>query len=191
RRGEPRRAGGAGEVRARPPEPGGVPGVPEPLQPRLYSISSSPLVTPGEVHLTVDVVRYEAGGRRRLGVASTLLADRLQPGARVKAYVQKAHGFALPRDGATPIIMVGPGTGIAPFRAFLWHRKATRATGRAWLFFGHQRESCDFFYRDDLEAFLAHGTLTRLSTAWSRDGAAKVYVQDRMREAGPELWAWL
>ncbi len=163
----------------------------EPLQPRLYSISSSPLVTPGEVHLTVDVVRYEAGGRRRLGVASTLLADRLQPGARVKAYVQKAHGFALPRDGATPIIMVGPGTGIAPFRAFLWHRKATKATGRAWLFFGHQRESCDFFYRDDLEAFLAHGTLTRLSTAWSRDGAAKVYVQDRMREAGPELWAWL
>jgi len=163
----------------------------EPLQPRLYSISSSPLVTPGELHLTVDAVRYEAGGRVRAGCASTYLADRLTPGDRVKVYVQKAHGFALPADGATPIIMVGPGTGVAPFRSFLWHRKAARATGRAWLFFGHQREATDFFYRDELEAFLATGTLTRLSTAWSRDGVQKVYVQDRMREAGPELWSWL
>jgi sulfite reductase (NADPH) flavoprotein alpha-component len=163
----------------------------EPLQPRLYSIASSPLVTPDQIHLTVDGVRYEVAGRKRLGVASTFLADRLEPGAQVKAYVQKAHAFALPTDGATPIVMVGPGTGVAPFRSFLWHRKATGAKGRAWLFFGHQHEATDFFYRDEFEAFLADGTLTRLSTAWSRDGAAKVYVQDRMREAGPELWAWL
>jgi sulfite reductase (NADPH) flavoprotein alpha-component len=163
----------------------------EPLQPRLYSISSSPLVTPGELHLTVDAVRYDAGGRARVGCASTYLADRLEPGGRVKVYTQKAHGFSLPPDGATPIIMVGPGTGIAPFRSFLWHRKAAQAKGRAWLFFGHQREATDFFYRDELEAFIATGTLTRLSTAWSRDATKKIYVQDRMREAGPELWAWL
>ncbi len=163
----------------------------EPLQPRLYSISSSPLATPGEVHLTVDAVRYEISGRQRLGVASTLIADRLEPGVRLKAYIQKAHGFALPADGATPIIMVGPGTGVAPFRSFLLHRKATGSKGRAWLFFGHQREAEDFFYRDELDALLAEGALTRLSTAWSRDGAEKVYVQDRMRQAGPELWSWL
>jgi sulfite reductase (NADPH) flavoprotein alpha-component len=163
----------------------------EPLQPRLYSISSSPLASPGEVHLTVDAVRYDISGRRRLGVASTLLADRLEPGAPLKAYIQKAHGFALPADGATPIIMVGPGTGVAPFRSFLLHRKASGAKGRAWLFFGHQREAEDFFYRDELRALQSEGTLTRLSTAWSRDGAEKVYVQDRMRQAGPELWSWL
>lgn len=163
----------------------------EPLQPRLYSIASCPLTTPGQLHLTVDGVRYDVGGRRRLGVASTFLADRLKPGARVKVYTQKAHAFGLPKDGATPVIMVGPGTGVAPFRSFLWHRKATKATGRTWLFFGHQHEATDFFYRDEFMGMLADKTLTRLSTAWSRDGAAKVYVQDRMREAGPELWAWL
>jgi sulfite reductase (NADPH) flavoprotein alpha-component len=163
----------------------------EPLQPRLYSISSSPLVTPSQVHLTVDAVRYNIAGRQRLGVASTFLADRLQPGTVLKVYIQRAHGFALPEDGGTPIVMVGPGTGVAPFRSFLWHRKAAKAKGRAWLFFGHQHEATDFFYRDECEAFLADGTLTRLSTAWSRDGKEKVYVQDRMREAGPELWAWL
>lgn len=163
----------------------------EPLQPRLYSISSSPLATPGEVHLTVDAVRYKIGERDRFGVGSTFLVDRLTPGSTLKSYVQKAHGFALPPDPKMPVIMVGPGTGIAPFRSFLWHRKATRATGRAWLFFGHQHEACDFFYREEMEAFKADGTLTRLSTAWSRDGAQKVYVQDRMREAGPELWSWL
>jgi sulfite reductase (NADPH) flavoprotein alpha-component len=163
----------------------------EPLQPRLYSIASCPLTMPGEMHLTVDAVRYDIAGRRRLGVASTFLADRLQPGASVKVYIQKAHAFALPTDGATPIVMVGPGTGVAPFRSFLWHRKATGAGGRAWLFFGHRHAATDFFYRDDLDAFLSDATLTRLSTAWSRDGREKVYVQDRMREAGPELWAWL
>jgi sulfite reductase (NADPH) flavoprotein alpha-component len=163
----------------------------EPLQPRLYSIASSPLVTPGQVHLTVDAVRYDVGGRTRLGVASTFLADRMKPGTGLKVYIQKAHGFALPASGDTPIIMVGPGTGVAPFRSFLWHRKGTQAKGRAWLFFGHQRQATDFLYRDELEAFQADGTLTRLSTAWSRDGKAKVYVQDRMHEAGPELWTWL
>jgi len=163
----------------------------EPLQPRLYSISSSPLTTPGEIHLTVDAVRYDIGGRRRLGVASTFLADRLSAGARLEVYLQKAHGFGLPDDPAMPIIMVGPGTGIAPFRSFLWQRRALEAAGKAWLFFGHQREATDFFYREELEALRAAGTLTRLSTAWSRDGARKVYVQDRMQEAGAELWSWL
>jgi sulfite reductase (NADPH) flavoprotein alpha-component len=163
----------------------------EPLQPRLYSIASSPLVTPGQVHLTVDAVRYDMAGRTRLGVASTFLADRLKPGATVKVYVQEAHGFALPKNGDTPIVMVGPGTGVAPFRSFLWHRKGTKAKGRAWLFFGHQHEATDFYYRDEFEAFQADGTLTRLSTAWSRDGKQKVYVQDRMHEAGPELWTWM
>jgi sulfite reductase (NADPH) flavoprotein alpha-component len=163
----------------------------EPLQPRLYSIASSPAATPREIHLTVDVVRYEIARRRRLGVGSTFLADRARPGDPVKVYVQRAHEFGLPPDPGSPIIMVGPGTGIAPFRAFLWHRGVTGATGKAWLFFGHQREAADFFYRHELQAFLFRGTLTRLSTAWSRDGTAKVYVQDRMREAGAELWSWL
>lgn len=163
----------------------------EPLQPRLYSISSSPLATPGELHLTVDAVRYDIADRRRLGVASTFLADRLAPGSTLRVYLQKAHGFGLPADPETPIIMVGPGTGIAPFRSFLWHRCAAKAPGKAWLFFGHQREATDFFYRDEIEGFLANGALTKLSTAWSRDGGKKVYVQDRMREAGAELWGWL
>src|SRR5262245_31058800 len=154
----------------------------EPLQPRLYSISSSPLVTPGELHLTVDAVRYDISGRTRLGVASTYFSDRLSNGARLKVYVQTAHSFSLPVDATKPIITVGPGTGVAPFRSFLWHRKASRAPGKAWLFFGHQREATDFFYRDELDTLRATGTLTRLSTAWSRDGAKKVYVQDRMRE---------
>jgi sulfite reductase (NADPH) flavoprotein alpha-component len=163
----------------------------EPLQPRLYSISSSPLATPGEVHLTVDAVRYDIDARTRLGVASTFLADRLSAGRCLKIYLQKAHGFGLPDDPDKPIIMVGPGTGVAPFRSFLWQRHAMKAPGKAWLFFGHQREATDFFYRDELENLTASGALTRLSTAWSRDGVAKVYVQDRMREAGAELWAWL
>ena len=163
----------------------------EPLQPRLYSISSSPLTTPGEVHLTVDAVRYDMSERTRLGVASTFLADRMSAGTGLKVYLQKAHGFGLPDDPGKPIIMVGPGTGIAPFRSFLWHRQAMKAPGKAWLFFGHQRETTDFFYRTELENLAASGTLTRLSAAWSRDGAAKVYVQDCMREAGAELWVWL
>ena len=163
----------------------------EPLQPRLYSISSSPRTAPGILTLTVDVVRYDVGERTRLGVASTAIADRWRPGDRVKVFVSKAHGFALPADGAVPIVMIGPGTGIAPFRAFLEERAATAATGGAWLFFGHQREASDFFYRDELEAMAGKGLLSRLSTAWSRDAGPKTYVQDRMREAGAELHAWI
>ncbi len=163
----------------------------EPLQPRLYSISSSPKTTPGLLSLTVDTVRYRVGKRARLGVASTFLAEHLPEGARVKAYVQKAHNFGLPSDPATPIIMVGPGTGIAPFRAFLQERDAMSAPGKNWLFFGHQRSACDFFYKDELTAMKAKGLLTRLSLAWSRDDKQKFYVQDRMREVGRELWAWL
>ncbi len=167
----------------------------EPLQPRLYSISSSPLATPGEIHLTVDTVRYEIGDRQRLGVASTFLADRLSADAPLQVYLQKAHGFGLPTDPSTPIVMVGPGTGVAPFRSFLWQRAAEQArgtkVGKSWLFYGHQREVTEFFYRDEFDQHLKSGALTRLSTAWSRDGATKVYVQDRMRQAGAELWAWL
>jgi sulfite reductase (NADPH) flavoprotein alpha-component len=163
----------------------------EPLQPRLYSISSSHNTTPGKLSLTVDCVRYVISKRQRLGLASTFLAERIQPGEQVKVYVQKANGFALPQDPKVPIIMIGPGTGIAPFRAFLLDRKATGATGKNWLFFGHQRSDCDFFYRDELNAMKTAGLLTRLSLAWSRDGDKKFYVQDRMREVGRELWSWL
>jgi sulfite reductase (NADPH) flavoprotein alpha-component len=163
----------------------------EPLQPRLYSISSSHNATPGKLSLTVDCVRYVIGKRRRLGLASTFLAERIQPGDEVKVYVQKAHGFALPEDAKTPIIMIGPGTGIAPFRAFLHDRRATGAPGKNWLFFGHQRSECDFFYADELNAMKTSGLLTRLSLAWSRDGDKKFYVQDRMRELGREVWTWM
>ena len=163
----------------------------EPLQPRLYSISSSHHATPGKLSLTVDCVRYVIGKRRRLGLASTYLAERIKPGQQIKVYVQKAHGFALPADPATPIIMIGPGTGIAPFRAFLLDRQATGAPGKNWLFFGHQRSETDFFYADELNAMKTSGLLTRLSLAWSRDGDQKFYVQDRMREVGREVWSWL
>jgi sulfite reductase (NADPH) flavoprotein alpha-component len=163
----------------------------EPLQPRLYSISSSHNATPGKLSLTVDCVRYVIGKRKRLGLASTFLAERINPGDEVKVYVQKAHGFALPQDPKTPIIMIGPGTGVAPFRAFLLDRRATGAPGKNWLFFGHQRSDCDFFYSDELNAMKTSGLLTRMSLAWSRDGDKKFYVQDRMREVGRELWTWL
>jgi sulfite reductase (NADPH) flavoprotein alpha-component len=163
----------------------------EPLQPRLYSISSSHNATPGKLSLTVDCVRYIIGKRKRLGLASTFLAERINPGDELKVYVQKAHGFALPADPKTPIVMIGPGTGVAPFRAFLLDRRATGAPGKNWLFFGHQRSDCDFFYQDELNAMKTSGLLTRLSLAWSRDGAKKFYVQDRMREVGRELWTWL
>jgi sulfite reductase (NADPH) flavoprotein alpha-component len=163
----------------------------EPMQPRLYSISSSHNATPGKLSLTVDCVRYVIGKRKRLGLASTFLAERIQSGDTVRVYVQKAHGFALPQDPKVPIIMIGPGTGVAPFRAFLLDRKATGAPGKNWLFFGHQRSGCDFFYGDELNALKTAGLLTRLSLAWSRDGDKKFYVQDRMREVGRELWSWL
>jgi sulfite reductase (NADPH) flavoprotein alpha-component len=161
------------------------------LQPRLYSISSSPKPQPARISLTVDAVRYPVGKRTRLGVASTFLGARTRPGDRLKVYVQKAHAFGLPADPNTPIIMIGPGTGIAPFRAFLQERMATNAPGRNWLFFGHQRSDYDFFYKDELTGMKAAGVLTRLSLAWSRDAEQKFYVQDRMVEAGRDLWSWI
>jgi sulfite reductase (NADPH) flavoprotein alpha-component len=163
----------------------------DPLQPRLYSIASSPKVDRKRLALTVDTVRYKIDNRARLGVASTFLADRIKSGDTLKVYVQKAHAFALPADPAVPIIMIGPGTGVAPFRAFLHERMATKAPGRNWLFFGHQRSNYDFFYEDELAGMKAARVLTRLTLAWSRDGDQKIYVQDRMREVGRDLWAWI
>ena len=163
----------------------------DPLQPRLYSIASSPKVQAGRVSLTVDAVRYAVNGRRRLGVASTFFADRIAEGETLKVYVQKAQNFGLPADPSVPVIMVGPGTGVAPFRAFLHERMATRAPGRNWLFFGHQHRDFDFFYEDELSGMKSAGVLTRLSLAWSRDGDEKFYVQDRMRQVGRDIWAWL
>jgi sulfite reductase (NADPH) flavoprotein alpha-component len=163
----------------------------DPLQPRLYSISSSPKASRGRVSLTVDAVRYRIGTRMRLGVASTWFADRLKPGDKVRLYVQKTQHFGLPADPATPVIMIGPGTGIAPFRAFLHERMATKAPGRNWLFFGHQRRDLDFFYEDELAGMKAAGVLNHLYLAWSRDDTQKFYVQDRMRQAGRDLWAWI
>ncbi|MGP0091206.1 MAG: sulfite reductase subunit alpha [Xanthobacteraceae bacterium] len=163
----------------------------DPIQPRLYSISSSPKASNGRLSLTVDAVRYAVGKRTRLGIASTYLADRIAPGDRLRCYVQKAHAFGLPADPSVPIIMIGPGTGIAPFRAFLQERKATSAPGRNWLFFGHQRSACDFFYKDEMLGMRASRLLTRLTLAWSRDGDQKIYVQDRMREVGRDLWGWI
>jgi sulfite reductase (NADPH) flavoprotein alpha-component len=161
------------------------------LQPRLYSIASSSKAEHGKMALTIDTVRYKIGQRPRCGVASTYFADRIAPGTKIKAYIQKAQHFGLPADPSVPIIMIGPGTGIAPFRAFLHERMATKAPGRNWLFFGHQHRDYDFFYEDELSGMRSAGVLTRLSLAWSRDDNQKFYVQDRMREVGRELWAWL
>lgn len=162
-----------------------------PLAPRLYSISSSLAACPEQVHLTVGAVRFENSlGRSCKGVASTFLADRLRPGQRVRVFVQPSHRFGLPSH-EKPIIMVGPGTGVAPFRSFLQERRVVNASGRSWLFFGDQRAADDFLYREELEDHLRHGTLTRLDTAFSRDQAEKVYVQHRMLEHAAELWAWL
>jgi sulfite reductase (NADPH) flavoprotein alpha-component len=163
----------------------------DPLQPRVYSISSSLKRNPGRVSLTVDAVRYEVEKRTRLGVASTFLAGRAMPGDKIKVYVQKAQHFALPADPGKPIIMIGPGTGLAPFRAFLQERQATNAPGPNWLYFGHQRSDYDFFYEDELKEMRKSGLLTRLTLAWSRDDKEKIYVQHRMRDDGRDLWDWL
>lgn len=161
------------------------------IQPRLYSISSSPRAHPGQVHLTVGAVRYDLAGRPRKGVCSTFLAERALAAGKVGVFVHRNPAFRLPADGTTPVIMVGPGTGIAPFRAFLEDRQAAGAPGRNWLFFGDQRESTDFLYRDELTALHQAGVLTRLDLAWSRDQSAKVYVQNRLLEHAGDLFAWL
>lgn len=161
------------------------------LQPRLYSIASSPKAHPDEVHLCVAVVRYEAEGVQHGGVASTFLADRLAEAETAGVFVQVSKHFRPPTDVTTPMIMVGPGTGIAPFRAFLEERQATGASGKNWLFFGDQRRDCDFLYRKQIEGWQADGLLTELDLAFSRDQADKIYVQHRMKEKGALLWRWL
>ncbi|WP_329358771.1 bifunctional nitrate reductase/sulfite reductase flavoprotein subunit alpha [Streptomyces anulatus] len=162
-----------------------------PLRPRLYSIASSPLVDPHRMRLTVSVIRYESHrGRMRKGVASTFLADA-EPDSPLSVFVQRNDRFRPPADPATPMIMVGPGTGVAPFLGFLEERRELGHPGPNWLFFGEQHRATDFYYRDELDALSRAGTLTRLDTAFSRDQRAKVYVQDRMREHGAQLWSWL
>jgi len=162
----------------------------DPLQPRLYSIASSAKAAAGEVHLTVEPVRYQRRGRRRTGVASTFLCDRLAAGEPVEMFVRPSEAFRLaPAD--RPIIMIGPGTGIAPFRAFLQERRAIGARGRNWLFFGNPYRNTDFLYGDELLDYRRDGLLHRLDTAFSRDQDEKVYVQHRMLESAAELWAWL
>ncbi len=160
---------------------------------RLYSISSSQKAHPKEVHLTIATVKYTSHGRERSGVASTFLAERISVGETlIPVFVNHGKGFRLPEpQEETPVIMIGPGTGIAPFRAFLEERKATAAKGKAWLFFGEVNEATCFFYKDEFEAYLADGTLAKLTTAWSRDQAEKIYVQHKLLENSAEIYAWL
>ena len=161
------------------------------LQPRLYSIASSPKAVADEVHLTVAAVRYRRHGRLRKGVASIFLAERAAAGDAVPVFIQPAHGFRLPADDGAPIIMIGPGTGVAPFRAFLQERRARGAGGRNWLFFGDQRRGADFLYEEEFTGYERDGLLTRLDLAFSRDQSERIYVQHRMRERSAELWSWL
>jgi sulfite reductase (NADPH) flavoprotein alpha-component len=168
--------------------------VAKPLQTRLYSIASSARQSPHQVHLTVSVVRYEYDDRKRHGVASGFLADQALEGAgsgEISVLVKKNRQFRLPSDDTASVIMVGPGTGIAPFRAFLQERKARRASGKNWLIFGEQHENCDFYYREEWEALLENGILSRLDTAFSRDQSEKIYVQHRLLEQAELLWRWL
>ena len=161
------------------------------LMPRLYSISSAPSRYPDEIHLTVAVVRYETNGRQREGVCSSYLSERARLNEPdVPVFVADSH-FGLPADDNVPVIMVGPGTGVAPFRSFVMDRATRGAKGKNWLFFGDQRKDSDFLYADEWAAYLQSGVLTRLDLAFSRDQAAKIYVQDRMRENAAELWQWL
>jgi sulfite reductase (NADPH) flavoprotein alpha-component len=160
------------------------------LQPRLYSVASSLKAYPDQVHFIVDVVCYESHGRIRKGVCSSFLAERADD-VPVPVFPSVAKHFHLPEDPNIPIIMVGPGTGVAPFRAYLQERKATGAKGKNWLFFGSQHQRCDFAYGEEFEAFKKEGLLTRLDCAWSRDQAEKIYVQHRMKENAAEIWKWI
>ncbi|MEP6778006.1 MAG: sulfite reductase subunit alpha [Chthoniobacterales bacterium] len=157
------------------------------LQPRLYSIASSLKAFPDQVHFTVDVVRYESHGRQRKGVCSSFMAECANGSMPVFPTTSK---FRMPEDPNTPMIMVGPGTGIAPFRAFLQERKAIGARGKSWLFFGSQREKCDYFYRDEFAQLKTEGYLTRIDCAFSRDQEHKIYVQHRIEENAAEIWKW-
>jgi sulfite reductase (NADPH) flavoprotein alpha-component len=160
------------------------------LQPRLYSVASSLKAYPDQVHFIVDVIRYESHGRLRKGVCSSFLAERADD-VPVAVFPTVAKHFHLPEDPDTPIIMIGPGTGVAPFRAYLQERKATGAKGKNWLFFGAQHEKCDFAYGDEFNAYLKEGLLTRLDGAWSRDQPQKIYVQHKIVENAAEIWKWI
>ncbi|HEY9315647.1 sulfite reductase subunit alpha [Williamsia sp.] len=162
-----------------------------PLTHRVYSISSSPLTHRGMVHLTVAAVRHRSAQRDRRGQCSTFLADRMRAGGTAGIFLSKNKSFRLPTDDSTPVIMIGPGTGVAPFRSFLYERKARGAAGRNWLFFGDHHRATDFMYEDEIVQFQRDGILTRVDLAFSRDQEHKIYVQDRMREHGDQLFDWL
>ena len=161
------------------------------LPPRLYSVASSLKAAPDEAHLLLGVVRYESHGRARKGVASGFVAERLRTGERLEVYVKPNRNFRLPEDQDRPVIMIGPGTGVAPFRAFLQERQATGAKGRNWLFFGDRNYTHDFLYQLDWQELAKDGVLSRIDVAFSRDQPEKVYVQHRMWQRRAELCAWL
>lgn len=161
------------------------------LQPRLYSIASSPNKHLNEVHLTVAKVTYESKGRLRKGVASNFLCEGMTGDQEVRVFMQPTKHFKLPTDLSKDVIMVGPGTGIAPFRAFLEERQVSKASGRNWLFFGNPHESTDYFYKEEFDEMAKDGVLTRIDCAWSRDQKHKIYVQDKIREFSEEVWKWL
>ncbi|CNJ94806.1 sulfite reductase subunit alpha [Yersinia aldovae] len=162
-----------------------------PLTPRLYSIASSQAETENEVHITVGVVRYDIDGRPRTGGASGYLADRLKVDGDIRIFIEHNDNFRLPANPETPVIMIGPGTGIAPFRAFMQQREADGATGKNWLLFGNPHFTEDFLYQVEWQRYVKDGLLTRIDLAWSRDQAHKIYVQDKLREQGAELWDWI
>ncbi|EPB3721575.1 NADPH-dependent assimilatory sulfite reductase flavoprotein subunit [Yersinia enterocolitica] len=162
-----------------------------PLTPRLYSIASSQAETENEVHITVGVVRYNIDGRPRTGGASGYLADRLEVDGDIRIFIEHNDNFRLPTNPETPVIMIGPGTGIAPFRAFMQQREADGATGKNWLLFGNPHFTEDFLYQVEWQRYVKDGLLTRIDLAWSRDQADKIYVQDKLREQGAELWNWI
>lgn len=162
-----------------------------PLTPRLYSIASSQAETENEVHVTVGVVRYDIEGRARAGGASSFLADRVEEDGEVRVFIEHNDNFRLPANPQTPVIMIGPGTGIAPFRAFMQQRAAEGAEGKNWLFFGNPHFTEDFLYQVEWQSYVKEGVLSRIDLAWSRDQQQKVYVQDRLREQGAELWRWI
>ncbi|EKM0526164.1 NADPH-dependent assimilatory sulfite reductase flavoprotein subunit [Cronobacter turicensis] len=166
-------------------------GLLRPLTPRLYSIASSQAEAENEVHITVGVVRFDIEGRPRAGGASSYLADRLEEDGEVRVFIEHNDNFRLPTTPDTPVIMIGPGTGIAPFRAFMQQREADGATGKNWLFFGNPHFTEDFLYQVEWQRYVKEGLLTRIDLAWSRDQDHKIYVQDKIREQGAELWRWI
>ncbi|WP_243069782.1 NADPH-dependent assimilatory sulfite reductase flavoprotein subunit [Klebsiella pneumoniae] len=166
-------------------------GLLRPLTPRLYSIASSQAEVESEVHVTVGVVRYEIEGRARAGGASSFLADRVEEDGEVRVFIEHNDNFRLPANPETPVIMIGPGTGIAPFRAFMQQRAADGAQGKNWLFFGNPHFTEEFLYQVEWQSYVKEGLLTRIDLAWSRDQQQKIYVQDKLREQGAELWRWI